>query len=189
MMAVKLSGNTYSLIADKELRFKRSGLLREVGGEGKSLRFGNSNVTKPDVFAEGAVIQTLRCLKFAAEEGFIYSGDSQVRRKENKFQIASQKARSLRYLWDKEAGWSQEWGKVRYWHIFLLFYDQWSQLFLTGLNWVEAHFRFSKFLENNLISSSYLGDPYIRSIIFRGGKKSCMKLEGYTIREKKKNKN
>lgn len=39
IMAGKFSGNAYSLIGNKELRLKRSGLLREVGGEDRSLKF------------------------------------------------------------------------------------------------------------------------------------------------------
>lgn len=40
-MAEKLSGNAYLLIGNKKLRFGRSGLLREVGGEDKSVKFGD----------------------------------------------------------------------------------------------------------------------------------------------------
>lgn len=37
IMAEKFSGNAYSQIENKELRFERSGLLIEVGGEAGSL--------------------------------------------------------------------------------------------------------------------------------------------------------
>lgn len=36
-MAEKFSGNTYSLIGNKELRFERTGLLIEVHGEAESI--------------------------------------------------------------------------------------------------------------------------------------------------------
>lgn len=50
-MAVNLSGNADSLIGGKELRFERSGLWREFGGETRDLRFGDGNVMAPGLFA------------------------------------------------------------------------------------------------------------------------------------------
>lgn len=40
-MAKKLRGDAYSLIGNKKLRFERSGLWREVGGDDRSLKFGH----------------------------------------------------------------------------------------------------------------------------------------------------
>lgn len=41
IMAEKFNRITYSLIRNQELRFERSGLLREVAGEDRSLKFGD----------------------------------------------------------------------------------------------------------------------------------------------------
>lgn len=41
IMAKKLRGDAYSLIGNKKLRFERSGLWREVGGDDRSLKFGH----------------------------------------------------------------------------------------------------------------------------------------------------
>lgn len=40
----------------KELRFERWGLLREVGGEDRNLKFGDGNATKPGLFVERPVV-------------------------------------------------------------------------------------------------------------------------------------
>lgn len=41
IIAENFSGNAYSLIGNRKLRFERSGLLREIAGEDRSLKFGD----------------------------------------------------------------------------------------------------------------------------------------------------
>ena len=68
IMAVKLSGNADSLIGDKKLQFEWSGLWREVGGEDRSLRFGDGNVNKAK-FAGSTSGQRLRLLFCSQRRG------------------------------------------------------------------------------------------------------------------------
>ena len=80
IMAVKLSGNADSLIGDKELQFEWSGLWREVGGEDRSLRFGDGNVNKAKFVCWIHIWPKAETIVLQPEKGFIYSGSSRVTR-------------------------------------------------------------------------------------------------------------
>ena len=79
-MAVKLSGNADALIGDKELQFEWSGLWRELGGEDRSLRFGDGNVNKAKFVCWIHIWPKAETIVLQPEKGFIYSGSSRVTR-------------------------------------------------------------------------------------------------------------